>query len=68
MATLITNMTNNLQKATLSQLNADGILSLDSSILNKELVIGPIRYPIGDLTISGLINVLGYISQAPASN
>ena len=68
MTTLITNMTNNLQKATLRQLNEDGILTLNSDILNNELVIGPVRYPIGNLTISGLINLLGLISQAPASN
>lgn len=37
MDTLITNMTNNMQKATLNDLNDDGIMSLDSGALNQEI-------------------------------
>ena len=37
MDTLITNMTNNMQKATLNDLNDDGIMSLNSGALNQEI-------------------------------
>lgn len=56
MGKMITNMQNNIKKATIRELNTDGFLTLDPSVnLDKEVVYNGSTKKIGDFTMSEFV-------------